>query len=94
MLGTREGALRGLTAVGKEAVRRGLVQAGGGIIVAEDMDRAIEMGMDTRGVQQAMMVRATFDLLCAMNISSLLLRMHLKFSNLMRSNPPGRLLVL
>ncbi len=56
MLGTREGALRGLTAVGKEAVRRGLVQAGGGMIVAEDMDRATEMGMDTRGVQQAMMV--------------------------------------
>ncbi|KAF8333466.1 TATA box binding protein associated factor-domain-containing protein [Cantharellus anzutake] len=55
MLGTREGALRGLTAVGKEAVRRGLVQAGGGTVVGEDMDRATEMGMDTRGVQQAMM---------------------------------------
>lgn len=56
MLGTREGALRGLVSVGKEAVRRGVVQAGGGKIVGEDTERAKEMGIDTTGVEQAMMV--------------------------------------
>lgn len=56
MLGTREGALRGLVAVGKEAVRRGVVQADGGKIVGEDTDRAKEMGIDTSGVEQAVTV--------------------------------------
>lgn len=57
MLGTREGALRGLVAVGREAVRRGIVQAGGGKVVGEDADRAREMGIDTSGIEEAMMVR-------------------------------------
>lgn len=57
MLGTREGALRGLVAVGKEAVRRGIVSAGGGKVVGEDCERAGEMGGDTVGVESAMMVR-------------------------------------
>jgi transcription initiation factor TFIID subunit 6 len=60
MLGTREGALRGLISVGREAVKRGLLQASGGKIVSDDMDRAREMGMDTRGVEQALMVRDFF----------------------------------
>lgn len=51
MLGTREGALRGLCAVRREAVRRGIVQAGGGKVVGEDSERAREMG------EEAMMVR-------------------------------------
>ena len=34
--GTREGAIRGLTAVGREAVRKGLVEAGGARIVGEE----------------------------------------------------------
>jgi transcription initiation factor TFIID subunit 6 len=59
MLGTREGALRGLVAVGKEAVRRGVVQAGGGKVVGEDTDRAKEMGIDTSGVEQAVMVSSS-----------------------------------
>ncbi|KAF8315128.1 TAF-domain-containing protein [Clavulina sp. PMI_390] len=54
MLGTREGALRGLIAVGKEAIRRGIVHAGGGKVVGEDTERAKDMGMDTSGVEQAM----------------------------------------
>jgi transcription initiation factor TFIID subunit 6 len=32
--GTREGAIRGLVAVGKEAVRKGLVECGGAKVVA------------------------------------------------------------
>lgn len=63
MLGTREGALRGLVSVGKEAVRRGVVQAGGGKIVGEDTERAKEMGIDTTGVEQAMMVQQSLSLL-------------------------------
>ena len=59
MLGTREGALRGLVAVGKEAVRRGVVQAGGGKIVGEDTDRAKEMGIDTSGVEQEVTVSSS-----------------------------------
>ena len=59
MLGTREGALRGLVAVGKEAVRRGVAQAGGGKIIGEDTDRAKEMGIDTSGVEQAVTVSSS-----------------------------------
>ena len=58
MLGTREGALRGLVSVGREAVRRGVVQGGGGRVVGEDCERAREMGIDTSGIEEAMMVRS------------------------------------
>lgn len=34
--GTREGAVRGLMGVGKEAVRKGLVDAGGARVVANE----------------------------------------------------------
>ncbi len=34
--GTREGAVRGLMGVGKEAVRKGLVDAGGARVVASE----------------------------------------------------------
>jgi transcription initiation factor TFIID subunit 6 len=64
MLGTREGALRGLISVGREAAKRGLVQASGAKIVSDDMDRAREMGMDTRGVEQALMVRDLRSFVC------------------------------
>lgn len=57
MLGTREGAIRGLIGVGKEAVRRGFVQAKCGEIVREESDRARDMGMDVSGADQAIMVR-------------------------------------
>lgn len=56
MLGTREGALRGLVAVGREAVRRGVGRCGGGKVVGDDIDRAREMGMDTSGIEGAVMV--------------------------------------
>jgi transcription initiation factor TFIID subunit 6 len=39
--GTREGAIRGLIGVGKEAIRKGLVESGGAKVVATDRD-----GMD------------------------------------------------
>jgi transcription initiation factor TFIID subunit 6 len=35
-IGTREGAIRGLIGVGKEAVRKGLVEGGGAKVVASD----------------------------------------------------------
>lgn len=34
--GTREGAIRGLVGVGKEAVRKGLVEGGGAKVVASE----------------------------------------------------------
>jgi transcription initiation factor TFIID subunit 6 len=34
--GTREGAIRGLTAVGKEAIRKGLVECGGARVVGTE----------------------------------------------------------
>lgn len=72
MLGTREGALRGLISVGREAVKRGLVQASGAKIVSDDMDRAREMGMDTRGVEQALMVCVFLAFLCTNEFYSFL----------------------
>lgn len=35
-IGTREGAIRGLIGVGKEAVRKGIVEGGGAKVVASD----------------------------------------------------------
>jgi hypothetical protein len=57
MLGTREGALRGLCAVGKEAVKRGVVGIRGIKVVGEEVGRAREMGMETGTAEQAVMVR-------------------------------------
>jgi transcription initiation factor TFIID subunit 6 len=34
--GTREGAVRGLTGVGREAVRKGLIEAGGARIIGDE----------------------------------------------------------
>ena len=53
VLGTREGALRGISvsAIGKEAVRRGLVKAGGAKVIDDDVRRAREMGMDTKDLR-------------------------------------------
>lgn len=36
--GTREGAIRGLVGVGKEAVRKGLVEGGGAKVVAAEWE--------------------------------------------------------
>ena len=38
--GTREGAIRGLVGVGKEAVRKGLVEGGGAKVVAAEWESA------------------------------------------------------
>jgi len=42
--GTREGAVRGLVGVGKEAVRKGLVEGGGARVIAAEWEA---MGSDT-----------------------------------------------
>lgn len=47
-------------AIGKEAVLRGLVKAGGAKVVEDDVRRAREMGIDTKGLEDAMMVSSPF----------------------------------
>lgn len=40
--GTREGAIRGLVGVGKEAVRKGLVEGGGAKVVGSECQNEVE----------------------------------------------------
>ena len=42
--GTREGAIRGLVGVGKEAVRKGLVEGGGARVVESECKNAADAG--------------------------------------------------
>jgi len=53
-LGTREGAIRGLVGIGKEAVRKGIVEGGGVRIVGEEC--ASSRGEGAEGVIEAVMV--------------------------------------
>ena len=53
-LGTREGAIRGLVGIGKEAVRKGIVEGGGARIVGEEC--ATSRGEGVEGVTEAVMV--------------------------------------
>lgn len=53
-LGTREGAIRGLVGIGKEAVRKGIVEGGGVRIVGEECASSRGEGAD--GVIEAVMV--------------------------------------
>ncbi|TDL30220.1 TAF-domain-containing protein [Rickenella mellea] len=48
--GTREGAVRGLVGVGKEAVRKGLVEGGGAKVIGEELSRG-----ESEGVVSAVM---------------------------------------
>lgn len=54
-LGTREGAIRGLVGIGKEAVRKGVLEGGGARIVGEEC--AAAAGDCVGGVVDAVMVR-------------------------------------
>ncbi|TFK34769.1 transcription initiation factor TFIID complex 60 kDa subunit [Crucibulum laeve] len=45
--GTREGAIRGLVGVGKEAVRKGLVESGGAKVVGSECERGVGEGLET-----------------------------------------------
>lgn len=51
--GTREGAVRGLVGVGREAVRKGLIEGGGAKVIGSEME--VEAS-DT--LAQAVMVRS------------------------------------
>lgn len=53
-LGTREGAIRGLVGIGKEAVRKGVLEGGGARIVGEECAASGGDGVD--GVVDAVMV--------------------------------------
>jgi hypothetical protein len=55
--GTREGAIRGLVGVGKEAVRKGLVEGGGAKVVGAEWESG-EGGRST-GLVNSVMVRLT-----------------------------------
>lgn len=47
---TREGAVRGLIGVGKEAVRKGLVEGGGARIITSEADNTPESHLAMRAV--------------------------------------------
>jgi transcription initiation factor TFIID subunit 6 len=53
--GTREGAIRGLVGVGKEAVRKGLVEGGGAKVVAAESE--MDMGDSSYHLVNSVMVR-------------------------------------
>ena len=54
--GTREGAVRGLTGVGREAVRKGLIEAGGTRLIGDECTT----GEQQSPVVQAVLVRLSF----------------------------------
>lgn len=54
-LGTREGAIRGLVGIGKEAVRKGVLEGGGARVVGAECAASGGDGVD--GVVDAVMVR-------------------------------------
>jgi TAF6 C-terminal HEAT repeat domain len=58
--GTREGAIRGLVGVGKEAVRKGLVEGGGAKLVESEFRDSIEH----RAVLNSVLVSALCFLSC------------------------------
>lgn len=55
--GTREGAIRGLVGVGKEAVRKGLVEGGGAKVVGSEYE---ENETENATLIEAVMVRSPF----------------------------------
>ena len=56
--GTREGAIRGLVGVGKEAVRKGLVEGGGAKVVGAEWESG--EGGRSSGLVNSVMVRLAF----------------------------------
>lgn len=55
-LGTREGAIRGLVGIGKEAVRKGVLEGGGARVVGEEC--AASSGEGVNGVVDAVTVHS------------------------------------
>ncbi|KAH9480749.1 Transcription initiation factor TFIID subunit 6 [Psilocybe cubensis] len=53
--GTREGAIRGLVGVGKEAVRKGLVEGGGARVVGAEWEKERERGRPAQGLVNSVM---------------------------------------
>lgn len=66
--GTREGAVRGLTGVGKEAMRKGLIEGGGAKLVGSECS-----GGESSSVVGAIMVRLHHASICWTWINAMLL---------------------
>lgn len=56
--GTREGAIRGLVGVGKEAVRKGLVEGGGAKVVAAESYTDREHPVNSSNLVNSVLVHA------------------------------------
>ncbi|KAG6877216.1 hypothetical protein C0992_010609 [Termitomyces sp. T32_za158] len=69
--GTREGAIRGLVGVGKEAVRKGLVEGGGARVVESECRNAADAGALVNSVMDALRVlQPTSDMVIALEPSN------------------------
>ncbi|KAG5643335.1 hypothetical protein DXG03_001054 [Asterophora parasitica] len=69
--GTREGAIRGLMGVGKEAVRKGLVEGGGAKVVESECHNGGESGTLINSVMDALRVlQPTSDMVYSLDTSS------------------------
>ncbi|KAH0587873.1 hypothetical protein H2248_006628 [Termitomyces sp. 'cryptogamus'] len=69
--GTREGAIRGLVGVGKEAVRKGLVEGGGARVVESECRNAADAGPLINSVMDALRVlQPTSDMVIALEPSN------------------------
>jgi transcription initiation factor TFIID subunit 6 len=71
--GTREGAIRGLVGVGKEAVRKGLVEGGGAKVVGAEWESG-EGGRSTGLVNSVMVRLAIFFFFFDLNLKFLILQ--------------------
>lgn len=58
--GTREGAIRGLMGVGKEAVRKGLLEGGGARVVGSELSMSSGKSTGEKALVDAVVVRPSF----------------------------------
>lgn len=83
--GTREGAIRGLVGVGKEAVRKGLVEGGGAKVVGAEWESG--EGGRSAGLVNSVMVRlgtCSFFFFFRSGLNVLFCRMLCGYFNLLR----------
>ncbi|GLB38700.1 putative transcription initiation factor tfiid complex 60 kda subunit [Lyophyllum shimeji] len=70
-MGTREGAIRGLMGVGKEAVRKGLVEGGGAKVVASELRNGVQSEALNQSVMAALEVlRPTSDMVYPLDMTN------------------------
>lgn len=67
--GTREGAVRGLMGVGKEAIRKGLVEGGGARVIGSECSGPNANRLDSRALAQCVVVSTLALVVCAVIIS-------------------------